>query len=156
MSSFLSCRCCRAFLFPASLANLYARRNFAPGITVLVLIPLITGVAFLSTICSREHRCFLRYWILHPYTNSKLSNHHSLLPMASQHHGLDGPTLHTLANKAIEAKKYAYCPYSRFRVGASVLVSTPSTSNLTLGTDRIFFTGANVEVASTPVGIVSI
>ncbi|EXJ56687.1 cytidine deaminase [Cladophialophora yegresii CBS 114405] len=47
-----------------------------------------------------------------------------------------------LATLAIEAKSKAYCPYSNFRVGASVL--------LTNGT---YHTGANVEVAATPVGI---
>ncbi|OCT48836.1 Cytidine deaminase [Cladophialophora carrionii] len=47
-----------------------------------------------------------------------------------------------LATLAIESKSKAYCPYSNFRVGASVLLSN--------GT---YHTGANVEVASTPVGI---
>ncbi|EXJ88273.1 cytidine deaminase [Capronia coronata CBS 617.96] len=47
-----------------------------------------------------------------------------------------------LATLAIEAKDYAYCPYSNFRVGASVLLS-----------DGTHHTGSNVEVASTPVGI---
>ncbi|KAG9775755.1 hypothetical protein KCU88_g5082, partial [Aureobasidium melanogenum] len=47
-----------------------------------------------------------------------------------------------LATLAIEAKECAYCPYSNFRVGACVLLST--------GT---YHTGSNVEVASTPVGI---
>ncbi|RVX74028.1 hypothetical protein B0A52_01859 [Exophiala mesophila] len=47
-----------------------------------------------------------------------------------------------LASLAIEAKEKAYCPYSNFRVGAAVLLSS--------GT---YHTGANVEVASTPVGI---
>ncbi|KIW65173.1 cytidine deaminase [Phialophora macrospora] len=47
-----------------------------------------------------------------------------------------------LATLAIESKSHAYCPYSNFRVGACVL--------LTNGT---YHTGANVEVAATPVGI---
>ncbi|KAK5467730.1 hypothetical protein LTS15_000703 [Exophiala xenobiotica] len=50
--------------------------------------------------------------------------------------------LRTLASKAIDAKAYAYCPYSNFRVGACVLLSTGA-----------FHSGSNVEVASTPVGI---
>ncbi|KAK5240839.1 hypothetical protein LTR20_009457 [Exophiala xenobiotica] len=50
--------------------------------------------------------------------------------------------LHTLASKAIDAKAYAYCPYSNFRVGACVLLSTGA-----------YHSGSNVEVASTPVGI---
>ena len=67
------------------------------------------------------------------------------------HHGLTASTLQTLAEKAIEAKKYAYCPYSNFRVGACVLIADPSSS----GSEKTFFTGSNVEIASTPVGIVS-
>ncbi|KAH0832675.1 Cytidine deaminase [Fonsecaea pedrosoi] len=50
--------------------------------------------------------------------------------------------LNKLANLAIGAKAKAYCPYSNFRVGASILLS-----------DGTFHTGANVEVAATPVGI---
>ncbi|KIW19736.1 cytidine deaminase [Exophiala spinifera] len=50
--------------------------------------------------------------------------------------------LRVLASKAIEAKEYAYCPYSKFRVGACVMLS-----------DGTYHTGANVEVASSPVGI---
>ncbi|RMZ83486.1 hypothetical protein DV737_g1557, partial [Chaetothyriales sp. CBS 132003] len=48
----------------------------------------------------------------------------------------------TLAELAIAAKQKAYCPYSSFQVGASLLLSTGTYS-----------TGANVEIASTPVGI---
>ncbi|KIW23119.1 cytidine deaminase [Cladophialophora immunda] len=55
---------------------------------------------------------------------------------------LSDAELTKLATLAIEAKAKAYCPYSNFRVGASVLLS-----------DGTFHTGANVEVASTPVGI---
>jgi len=47
-----------------------------------------------------------------------------------------------LGRLAIEAKACAYCPYSNFRVGASILLSN--------GT---YHTGSNVEVAATPVGI---
>ncbi|KIW87615.1 cytidine deaminase [Cladophialophora bantiana CBS 173.52] len=55
---------------------------------------------------------------------------------------LSDEELTKLGNLAIEAKAKAYCPYSNFRVGASVLLS-----------DGTYHTGANVEVASTPVGI---
>ncbi|EEP76583.1 cytidine deaminase [Uncinocarpus reesii 1704] len=50
--------------------------------------------------------------------------------------------LSTLSAKAIEAKAAAYCPYSHFRVGASLLTE-----------DGTYFIGANVENASYPVGI---
>lgn len=72
--------------------------------------------------------------------------------MASDH-GLSDSELQTLASKAIEAKKHAYCPYSNFRVGSCVLIASPSTSPLSLGSEKTFFTGSNVEIASTPVGI---
>ncbi|XP_059397210.1 cytidine deaminase-like [Carassius carassius] len=47
-----------------------------------------------------------------------------------------------LVQKSQEAKIRAYCPYSKFRVGAAVL-----TSNGTV------FTGCNVENASYPLGL---
>lgn len=55
---------------------------------------------------------------------------------------LSDKELAKLATLSIDAKRNAYCPYSNFRVGAAVLLTT--------GT---YHTGANVEVASTPVGI---
>lgn len=48
----------------------------------------------------------------------------------------------SVALAAIASKKGAYCPYSNFRVGAAILLA-----------DGTLHTGANVEVASTPVGI---
>ncbi|WEW58560.1 cytidine deaminase [Emydomyces testavorans] len=50
--------------------------------------------------------------------------------------------LSTLSTKAIAAKEASYCPYSKFRVGASLLTE-----------DGKYFIGANVENASYPVGI---
>ncbi|XP_042612152.1 cytidine deaminase-like [Cyprinus carpio] len=47
-----------------------------------------------------------------------------------------------LVRKSQEARNQAYCPYSKFRVGAAVL-----TSNGTV------FTGCNVENASYPLGL---
>jgi len=47
----------------------------------------------------------------------------------------------TLSTLATAAKATAYCPYSRFRVGATILT-----------TDGRYFSGANVENASYPVG----
>jgi cytidine deaminase len=49
--------------------------------------------------------------------------------------------LEILSTKAIEAKGRAYCPYSKFRVGACILTTSGE-----------FVVGANVENASYPVG----
>ena len=50
---------------------------------------------------------------------------------------LDKETIQTLVNKAIEAKQFSYSPYSKFRVGASLLTQSGQV-----------FTGCNVENAS--------
>jgi cytidine deaminase len=42
-----------------------------------------------------------------------------------------------LVNKAVDSKERAYCPYSKFRVGCSLLTE-----------DDTIFTGCNVENAS--------
>ncbi|KAI1962921.1 hypothetical protein LOZ58_002545 [Ophidiomyces ophidiicola] len=55
---------------------------------------------------------------------------------------LTAAELDTLSSKAIAAKSSAYCPYSKFQVGASLLTE-----------DGTFFVGGNVENASYPVGI---
>ena len=46
-----------------------------------------------------------------------------------------------LQSRAASAKATAYCPYSQFRVGATLLAS-----------DGTFISGANIENASYPVG----
>ena len=56
-------------------------------------------------------------------------------------HNLTPDEFATLSRRAAEAKQLAYCPYSRFRVGAAVLTA-----------DGSFVTGCNVENASYPVG----
>jgi cytidine deaminase len=56
-------------------------------------------------------------------------------------HNLTPDEFATLSRRATDAKQLAYCPYSRFRVGASVLTA-----------DGSFVTGCNVENASYPVG----
>ncbi|KAI4189554.1 MAG: hypothetical protein L6R41_001408 [Letrouitia leprolyta] len=55
--------------------------------------------------------------------------------------GLSDREIQTLKESAVQAKDNAYCPYSRFRVGAAFLTS-----------DGHVMTGANVENASYPVG----
>ncbi|KAL8783446.1 MAG: hypothetical protein Q9195_009388 [Heterodermia aff. obscurata] len=59
---------------------------------------------------------------------------------------LPAPALKTLGEKAVEAKALAYCPYSTFRVGCAVLVSSSPSD------PPIIMQGANVENASYPVG----
>ncbi|PYH93589.1 cytidine deaminase [Aspergillus ellipticus CBS 707.79] len=61
--------------------------------------------------------------------------------MASPTHQLSTRELEALSSKAITAKDTAYCPYSKFRVGACVLTQSGE-----------YFLGANVENASYPVG----
>ncbi|KAF1830636.1 cytidine deaminase [Decorospora gaudefroyi] len=63
-------------------------------------------------------------------------------------HGLSAQELQLLAEQCFEAKTKAYCPYSLFRVGASLLLNT---SSPTTSASHII-TGANVENASYPVG----
>ncbi|KAL1960685.1 hypothetical protein VTO42DRAFT_6515 [Malbranchea cinnamomea] len=58
--------------------------------------------------------------------------------MASQ---LTAAELQTLSTKAIAAKETAYCPYSRFRVGACILTESGE-----------YISGINVENVSYPVG----
>ncbi|PWY66347.1 cytidine deaminase [Aspergillus heteromorphus CBS 117.55] len=61
--------------------------------------------------------------------------------MASSADHLSAQELETLSTKAIAAKATAYCPYSKFRVGACILTRSGE-----------YFLGANVENASYPVG----
>ena len=57
-------------------------------------------------------------------------------------HGIPPAQLEQLRAAAVAAKATAYCPYSKFQVGAALL-----------GADGSVTTGANVENASYPVGV---
>jgi cytidine deaminase len=59
----------------------------------------------------------------------------------AQRHGLTNEELTTLHERSTAAKATAYCPYSKFRVGATLL-----------SRDGAWTDGANVENASYPVG----
>jgi cytidine deaminase len=78
---------------------------------------------------------------------------------ACQTYGISTKEFTELRSLSSAAKGKAYCPYSQFRVGATVLVDTrenesaegpgPSASG---GTVSEYVSGANVENASYPVG----
>jgi cytidine deaminase len=65
----------------------------------------------------------------------------SSIPALAPPYNLTTDEVTTLSRLASAAKATAYCPYSRFRVGATLLT-----------TDGQYFSGANVENASYPVG----
>ncbi|KAI8965994.1 cytidine deaminase-like protein [Daldinia sp. FL1419] len=56
-------------------------------------------------------------------------------------YGLTKVEFDELHERSVKAKSTAYCPYSQFRVGSSIL-----------SVDGAYFNGANVENASYPVG----
>ncbi|OTB06625.1 hypothetical protein M426DRAFT_258305 [Hypoxylon sp. CI-4A] len=65
----------------------------------------------------------------------------SIVQSTCQEYGLTKEEFSELHSRAVAAKSTAYCPYSQFRVGSSIL-----------STKGVFFNGANVENASYPVG----
>ncbi|OAL07225.1 cytidine deaminase [Phaeosphaeriaceae sp. SRC1lsM3a] len=71
-------------------------------------------------------------------------------------HGVSAEELQIIGEQCIDAKTRAYCPYSLFRVGASLLLD-PSITSTTSSTATTYpashiITGANVENAAYPVG----
>ncbi|XP_015283468.1 PREDICTED: cytidine deaminase [Gekko japonicus] len=63
-------------------------------------------------------------------------------PQDSQPAGVQSDQIQLLLNACREAKKFAYCPYSHFPVGAALLTL-----------DGKIFSGCNVENASYPLGV---
>lgn len=61
-------------------------------------------------------------------------------------HGVSAQELQVIAEQCIDAKTKAYCPYSLFRVGASLLLNQSTSSEPSI------IVGANVENAAYPVG----
>lgn len=59
-------------------------------------------------------------------------------------HGITTEEFAALRSKAAAAKATAYCPYSQFRVGATLLADAPG--------EQRWISGANVENVSYPVG----
>ncbi|KAF2636331.1 cytidine deaminase [Massarina eburnea CBS 473.64] len=66
-------------------------------------------------------------------------------------HGISAAELQVLGQECLDAREKAYCPYSLFHVGASILVH-PSASPSSTSTTPTIITGANVENAAYPVG----
>jgi cytidine deaminase len=65
----------------------------------------------------------------------------SQVSQACEEHGLTSAQFETLHSRSRAVKARAYCPYSQFRVGASLLTL-----------DNQYIDGANVENAAYPVG----
>ncbi|KAK4984904.1 hypothetical protein LTR50_006310 [Elasticomyces elasticus] len=73
-------------------------------------------------------------------------SHHDLALI----HGLSATEVQTLTARCIEAKDRAYCPYSNFRVGCSLLLSNSSAA--CSARDANIVIGANVENVAYPTG----
>ena len=76
---------------------------------------------------------------------------------ACREHGLAEPEFRELHRRCVAAKATAYCPYSRFRVGASALSRGEGEGQgqgqgQEEGARSHYIDGANVENASYPVG----
>ncbi|KAH8820418.1 cytidine deaminase-like protein [Xylogone sp. PMI_703] len=73
--------------------------------------------------------------------NLQLSTDEAVVKKACEKYGITTEQFSVLKTRSTDAKATAYCPYSRFRVGASILTN-----------DGQYIDGANVENASYPVG----
>jgi cytidine deaminase len=75
------------------------------------------------------------------YPTLSLSDNESDVAQAVKTYGITTAQFEALHSRCTDAKATAYCPYSQFRVGATILTE-----------DGAFIDGANVENASYPVG----
>lgn len=69
------------------------------------------------------------------------SDNETDVSQAAQTYGVTTAQFEALHSRSTDAKATAYCPYSQFRVGATILTE-----------DGAFIDGANVENAAYPVG----
>ncbi|KAI1385094.1 cytidine deaminase-like protein [Hypoxylon trugodes] len=76
-----------------------------------------------------------------PQVESLSSADAAAVESTCREHKLTKQEFTELHTRAVAAKSAAYCPYSQFRVGSSVI-----------SVDGVYFNGANVENASYPVG----
>ena len=76
-----------------------------------------------------------------PAHELSLSSNETHVSQTCTTYGLSSTQFHTLHKRCAASKATAYCPYSRFRVGASILTH-----------DDQYIDGANVENAAYPVG----
>lgn len=66
---------------------------------------------------------------------------HAAIALICKAHNLNETEFKELQHRAVAAKSAAYCPYSQFRVGATLLCASGA-----------YVSGVNVENASYPVG----
>lgn len=68
-------------------------------------------------------------------------------------HGLSRAEFDALRSAAVAAKDVAYCPYSKFRVGAALLPLEAQHQKTAADGTPVVIKGCNVENASYPVGM---
>ncbi|PKS10610.1 hypothetical protein jhhlp_002364 [Lomentospora prolificans] len=71
---------------------------------------------------------------------------------ACKTHSITTQEFTELQSRSTAAKATAYCPYSQFRVGATLLIDNSEGSPAESGASTVYVSGANVENASYPVG----
>lgn len=106
---------------------------------VVLLKPVFGIIRPLNTSLSRTYICFLL--TSNMSTTILSSGDEAHVSQACETYDLKPTQFHALHSRCAAAKATAYCPYSQFRVGASILTE-----------DNQYIDGANVENASYPVG----